>query len=42
MDFLLGEMIGAMLSLFIIAPFLIFIFVAAYSKPDKDQDGLSG
>lgn len=42
MDFLLGEMIGAILSILIIAPFMVFIFVAVYSKPDIDQDGLSG
>jgi|GEM_PF-6644987 large-conductance mechanosensitive channel len=42
MDFLLGEIIGALLSLFIIAPFIIFLFVATYTKPDKDENGLSG
>ena len=42
MAFVLGELIGAALTLFIIAPFVIFIFVALYSKPDKNQDGLSG
>jgi hypothetical protein len=42
MDSLLGEIIGAILSIAIIAPFIIFLFVLLYSKPDTDQDGLSG
>ena len=42
MDFLLGEIIGAILLIAITAPVIIFIFVALYSKPDIDNNGLSG
>jgi hypothetical protein len=42
MDFLIGEIIGALLSLVLVAPFAIIIYLVTYNKYDSNGDGLSG
>ena len=39
---LIGELIGLILSIIILLPVFLFLFVCFYSKPDTDNDGLSG
>jgi hypothetical protein len=42
MDFLIGETFGALLSLVLVAPLVIIIYLINYNKYDSDGDGLSG
>jgi len=42
MDFFIGNLIGGFLSLLLLAPPLIIIYMIMHVKEDTDGDGLSG
>jgi hypothetical protein len=42
MDFVIGNLIGGFLSLLLLAPPLIIVYLIMHSKEDKNGDELSG